>query len=103
MSESNRRNAAIALYAYNLSAAPAHVRPVLDAVVRAHRGLLVQTAEQLLEKLAQDAEDIVQDVCLAVLEGDLAISPDAVQAFDDLHAAVARKAIAHRRRNGGPG
>ena len=103
MSESNRRNAAIALYAYNLSAAPAHVRPVLDAVVRGHRGLLVQTAEQLLEHLAQDAEDIVQDVCLAVLEGDLAISPDPVQAFDDLHAAVARMAIAHRRRNGGPG
>jgi DNA-directed RNA polymerase specialized sigma24 family protein len=85
MTKSNRRNAAIALYAYDLSAAPAHVRPVLDAVIRAHRGLLVQTAEQLLEDLAQDADDIVQD------------------AFDDLHAGVARKAIAHRRRHGGQG
>jgi len=103
MTKSNRRNAAIALYAYNLSAAPAHVRPVLDAVVRAHRALLVQTAEQLLEDLAQDADDIVQDACLAVLEGDLAISPDPVQALDDLHAAVARMAIAHRRRHGGLG
>jgi DNA-directed RNA polymerase specialized sigma24 family protein len=59
--------------------------------------------QQLLEHLAQDAEDIVQDACLAVLEGDLAISPDPVQAFDDLHAAVARRAIAHRRRHGGQG
>jgi DNA-directed RNA polymerase specialized sigma24 family protein len=103
MSKSNRRNAAIALYACNPSAAPEHVRPVLDAVIRGHRGLFVQTAEQLLEDLAQDAEDIVQDVCLAVLEGDLAISPDPVRAFDQLHAAVARKAIAHRRRHGGQG
>jgi DNA-directed RNA polymerase specialized sigma24 family protein len=103
MSESNRSNTAVVLNAFNQSAAPAHAGPVLDTVVRAHRGLLVQTAEQLLEHLAQDAEDIVQDACLAVLEGDVAISPDPVQAFDDLHAAVARMAIAHRRRNGGPG
>jgi hypothetical protein len=102
MTKSNRRNAAIALYAYDLSAAAlAHVRPVLDAVVRAHRGLLVQTAEQLLEDLAQDAEDIVQDACLAVLEGDVAISPDPVQALDDVHAAVARMAIAHRKHHDG--
>jgi DNA-directed RNA polymerase specialized sigma24 family protein len=104
MNKSNRRNAAIALHTCNPSAAPPHVRPVLDAVVRAHRGLLVHTAEELLgEDLAQDADDVVQDACLAVLEGDRAISPDAEEAFDDLHAEVARKAIAHRRRNGGPG
>jgi DNA-directed RNA polymerase specialized sigma24 family protein len=92
MTKSNRSNAALALPASNLSAAPAHARPVLDAVIRAHRGRLVQTAEQLLEHPAQDAEDVVQDVCLAVLEGDLAISPDPVQAFDDVQAAVPRKA-----------
>jgi DNA-directed RNA polymerase specialized sigma24 family protein len=103
MSQSSRRNAAIALHAHDQSPTPAHVRPVLDAIVRAHRGVLVQTAAELLEHLAQDAEDIVQDACLAVLEGDLSISPDPVQAFDDLHAAVARRAIAHRRRNGGQG
>jgi DNA-directed RNA polymerase specialized sigma24 family protein len=97
MKKSNRSNAAIALSASSPTAAPAHAWPVLDAVVRAHRGLLVRTAEELLEDLAQDAEDVVQDACLAVLEGDVAISPDPVQAFDDLHAAVARMAIAHRK------
>lgn len=103
MNKSNRRNAAIALFTHDLSAAAAHAGPVLDAVVRAHRDRLVRTAEQLLEDLAQDAEDIVQDACLAVLEGDVTISPDPAQAFDDLHATVARRALAHRRRNGGQG
>jgi DNA-directed RNA polymerase specialized sigma24 family protein len=104
MKKTNHRNAAIALLTHDLPATGAHVRPVLDAVVRAHRGLLVHTAEELLgEDLARDADDVVQDACLAVLEGDRAISPDAEEAFDDLHAEVARKAIAHRRRNGGPG
>jgi DNA-directed RNA polymerase specialized sigma24 family protein len=101
MTKSNRRNAAIALDTCNPSAAPAHAWPVLDAVVREYRGLLVQTAQELLEDCAQDAEDIVQDACLAVLEGDVAISPDPVQAFDDLHTAVARMAIAHRKHHDG--
>ena len=101
MNESNRRKALLAVTAFDLSAAPAHVRPVLDAVIRAHRGLLVRTAAELLEDFAQDAEDIVQDACLAVLEGDVAISSDPVQAFEDLHAAVARMAIAHRKHHDG--
>jgi DNA-directed RNA polymerase specialized sigma24 family protein len=102
MPKSNRRNAAIALdTTSNPSAAPAHAWPVLDAVVRAHRGLLVRTAVELLEDFSRDAEDIVQDACFAVLEGDVAISPDPVQAFDDLHAAVARMAIAHRKHHHG--
>ena len=57
MSESNRSNTAVVLNAFNQSAAPAHAGPVLDTVVRAHRGLLVQTAEQLLERVWDEQTD----------------------------------------------
>jgi hypothetical protein len=84
----------------------AHVRVVLDAVVRAHRPLLVRTAAEHLEHLRQDAEDIVQDVCLAVLEGQVALSPDPRTALLDVLKAVAGAAkeevtrASHRRKRG---
>jgi DNA-directed RNA polymerase specialized sigma24 family protein len=67
----------------------AHVRVVLDAIVRAHRPLLVRTAAEHLGTQRQHAEDIVQDVCLAVLEGQVELSPDPRAALLDVLKAVA--------------
>lgn len=79
-------------------AAPS-VRVVLDAVVRAHRPLLVQVARDHLGPRGQDAEDIVEDVCLAVLEGTVPLSPAPAVALLDLMTAVAHAATRRRRRD----
>jgi DNA-directed RNA polymerase specialized sigma24 family protein len=105
MNKSNRSHAALDLFTDETDAAAesvtarADARVVLDAVVRAHRDLLVLTARQILGNFRQDAEDIVQDVCLVALEGDLEIAEDPAQALDALLGEVARRARAHR--NGG--
>jgi hypothetical protein len=60
------------------------VRFTLDAVIRAHRWQLVQTARHYLRNARIDAEDVVQDVCNEALLGTLAISPEPSEAVDDL-------------------
>jgi hypothetical protein len=68
-------------------------RVVLDAVIRNHRALLVRTArENLVGRRRQDAEDVVQDVCLAVLEGEIVLSVDLKVALLELLRAVAAAA-----------
>jgi DNA-directed RNA polymerase specialized sigma24 family protein len=68
-------------------------RVVLDAVIRRHRALLVRTAsENLVGRRRQDAEDVVQDVCLAVLEGEIVLSADVRVALLELLRAVAAEA-----------
>jgi len=59
-------------------------RVVLDAVIRAHRRQLVCTARQHLGKRRQDADDLVQEICLDVLEGHLALPRDPSAALDEL-------------------
>jgi hypothetical protein len=67
-------------------AAPAHpdTRAVLDAVIRGHRWQLVATARHQLGNRRRDAEDLVQEICLEALEGQLALSPDPSEALEDL-------------------
>ena len=97
MNKSNRNSAAPVYFTSTGEPSTVHVSVVLDVVIRAHRDQFVQTARQLLGNQRQDAEDIVQDVCLDVLEGNLDIGEDPSQAFDDLRAAVAGRAMAHRQ------
>lgn len=71
-------------------------RAVLDAVLRAHRWQLVKTAHRHIRRRS-DAEDVVQDVCLDVLEGRIALSQDPDEALDDLQHEVAERCRADRR------
>ncbi len=59
---------------------------LLASLIKAHRRFLVALANEA----GHDAEDVVQDVCLAVLEGRLEIGAD--RALRVLAAAVARGA-----------
>jgi hypothetical protein len=59
-------------------------RVVLDAVIRAHRWQLVAAARHHLRNRRMDAEDVVQDVCLEALEGQIALSTDPTEAYADL-------------------
>lgn len=69
----------------------AHVRVTLDALVRAHRWQLVATARHHLGNRRRDAEDLVQDVCLEALEGQLALSSDPAEALDELLREVVER------------
>jgi hypothetical protein len=60
------------------------VRVTLDAILRAHRSQLVATARYHLGNHRQDAEDLVQDLCVEALEGRLTLSRDPWKALDDL-------------------
>ena len=73
----------------SLSNADLHV--TLDAIVRAHRWQLVATARHHLGNRRQDAEDLVQDLCLEALEGQLALSSDPSDALDDLLREVVER------------
>jgi DNA-directed RNA polymerase specialized sigma24 family protein len=75
------------------------IRAVLDAVIRAHRWRLVQTAHRHLRRRS-DAEDVVQDVCLDALEGRIALSGDPTDALADLVREVADRCRASRRERG---
>ncbi|HEY6460360.1 MAG TPA: hypothetical protein VIY73_09420 [Polyangiaceae bacterium] len=59
-------------------------RLVLEAVIRSHRWQLVQTARHHLGNRRMDAEDVVQDLCVDVLQGSLVLSSDPTEALDDL-------------------
>ncbi len=63
-------------------------RRMLEAVIRAHRWQLVATARQHLRNRPHDAEDIVQDVCVDVLEGHLELRMDPEGAYADMLGAV---------------
>jgi hypothetical protein len=60
------------------------IRVTLESVIRAHRGQLVSTARQHLRNRPHDAEDLVQDLCLEVLEGRLELPLDPTDALDEL-------------------
>jgi DNA-directed RNA polymerase specialized sigma24 family protein len=66
-------------------------RATLDAIVRAHRHEMVTAAGQHLGDQSMDDEDAVQDVCLAVLEGELSIPEDAELALEVLLRAIAAR------------
>jgi DNA-directed RNA polymerase specialized sigma24 family protein len=61
---------------------------LLQVLICAHRDLLVQTARHHLSNLRRDADDVVQDVCEAALQGELSLSSDPSEALDDLIQAV---------------
>jgi hypothetical protein len=61
----------------------AQTRAVLDAVIRAHRPHLVSVARQYLGN-RHDAEDLVQDLCVEALEGQLSLSTQPAEALADL-------------------
>jgi len=88
MSHSTHSSAALVLS----PASTPGLRVVLDAVVRTNRALLVQTARAHLPGRHHLAEDVVQDVCLAVLEGAVPLSSDPKVALLDMLGAVAAMA-----------
>ncbi len=55
-------------------------RAVLEAVIRTHRWQLVATARKHLRDEEQ-AEDLVQDLCVEVLEGQLSLPADPTEAL----------------------
>jgi len=59
-------------------------RVTLDAILRAHRSQLVATARYHLGNRRQDAEDLVHDLCVEALGGQLTLSRDPWRALDDL-------------------
>jgi hypothetical protein len=69
---------------------------LLADLIRAHRPLLIEIADRARPKgeidLSFDAEDIVDDVCVEVLEGKLALSVDRATALRELMRAIRRRA-----------
>ncbi|HEY3821358.1 MAG TPA: hypothetical protein VGL81_29530 [Polyangiaceae bacterium] len=86
----------------NLDEAPdadLDVYATLDDVIQGYRWLLVETATFYLGENEQsdvDAEDLVQDLCVEVLEGELALSLDPRKALKDLKRVL----IARCKRRG---
>ena len=69
---------------------------VLGLLVRAHHDQLVATARGHLGNLRRDAEDIVQDVLLAALEGELELPLAPMSdTLDALLGEIADRAAAH--------
>ncbi len=84
----NRPNHSAAASVPSPASAP-DLRVILDAVVRSSRPLLVQIARVHLGSRRALVEDVVQDACLAVLEGQVRLSSDPKTALLDLLRAVA--------------
>ena len=63
------------------------MRIILDALIRAHRPELVAAARRR-GKTRHDAEDLVQDLCLQVLEGELVLPVTVPAALDLLLAEI---------------
>lgn len=66
-------------------------RLTLEAVLRTHRWQLVSVARHHLGNERRLAEDLVQDLCLEVLEGQLVLSSDPTEALDQLLREVAER------------
>jgi len=66
------------------------VRATLDAVLRSHRWKLVAVAKRHLRgtRARHNAEDVVQDVCVGLLEGALALSSDPSEALRELEEEI---------------
>lgn len=60
----------------------------IDALIHGHRDALVAVARNTPRGRRDDPEDIVQDVCLAVLDGELRLSRNPERALDQLFDAV---------------
>ena len=71
--------------------AGAGARLTLEAVLHNHRRQLVSVARQHLGNQRTLAEDLVQDLCLEVLEGQLVLSSNASEALDQLLREVAER------------
>jgi DNA-directed RNA polymerase specialized sigma24 family protein len=94
---SSNPSAAIAIAPHSPRPSPAHQR-VIRRILRTERELLVDVARRHLGALRQDAEDLVHDVYLAALQGDLYVSSKRAYALDDLlHAVIS---AADRQANG---
>jgi DNA-directed RNA polymerase specialized sigma24 family protein len=88
---------AIAIPTPSTRPSPAQQRSI-RRIVRAERDQLVDVARRHLGTLRQDAEDLVHDVYLAALQGDLYVSSNRAYALDDLlHAIIS---AADRQANG---
>jgi DNA-directed RNA polymerase specialized sigma24 family protein len=70
----------------------AQTRVVLEAVIRAHRWQLVAVARQHLGNDRRYAEDLVQDLCVDVLEGHLPLPGDPTEALVALLREVVERA-----------
>jgi hypothetical protein len=73
---------------------------LVDALICAHREQLVQVARHHLGNQRRDADDVVQDVCLAAVEGELLLSSDPTEALDELLQAVISAALTIRESGG---
>ena len=69
----------------------------LGALVRVHRTQLLRTARAKLGPRRQDAEDIVQQVCLDALEGRLALSAAGPEVTEELREEVLSRCKSWRR------
>ncbi len=83
---------------------PSTLRPgvpvvTLRKIATSHRELLVDTARRHLGCLGGDAEDLVQDVLLAALQGAFPVSRDASRAVSDVLREVV--ALANHIADGG--
>ena len=89
MSHSTPSSAALALHHQSAL----DLRDVLDAVVGSSNGRLIQAARENLQTyLRQDAEDVVQDVFIAFLDGQVPVSSDPRVALLEMLRAVAAEA-----------
>jgi hypothetical protein len=66
-------------------------RLTLEAVLRTRRWQLVSAARQHLGPQRGLAEDLVQDLCLEVLEGQLLLSSNPTEALDQLLREIAER------------
>jgi hypothetical protein len=77
-------------------------RIVLEAIICAHRWQLVSAARQHLGNARYCAEDIVQDLCLEVLDGQLPLPTDPTEALVELlREVIVRSEEARDEQEGG--
>jgi DNA-directed RNA polymerase specialized sigma24 family protein len=69
----------------------------LGALVRIHRTQLLRTARAKLGLRREDAEDLVQQVCLDALEGRLALSAAGSEVAEELREEVLSRCKSWRR------
>jgi hypothetical protein len=82
---------------------PAAPRPeplstlTLAALVRIHRRSLLKKARAKLGIFREDAEDIVQQVCIDAFEGRLALSGTGPEVAEELREEVVSRCMSRRR------
>jgi hypothetical protein len=77
-------------------AEPLSTRAALEALLRTHRLQLLTTARVKLGHRRQDADDLVQEVCLDALEGQLALSGSGAEIAEQLREEVVSRCKSRR-------